>query len=344
MESFAGKLAVVSGGGSGIGRQIVIQLAGQGCSVAACDLNQEAVRETAEMATAGAPLGAKVTGHACDVSSEPQVQRFRDAVLEQHATRHVDLVFNNAGTIGGNSFVAGSREAWERTFAVDWWGVYYCARAFLPLLIESSEGLLVNVCSVHGFFARAVDGYSESAYSTAKFAVKGFSESLIADLRQHAPHVKVALVMPGYIGTEILSNTFRTYGLLESENPDSCDLGNDIAELFGPGRSALLESRIAGGQGLLEVADEFRKNAPTSAADAAALILGALKAGRWRILVGDDAIWLDTWVRTNPEGCYSPELPVKPNSDKLLSRVNARLWGMRRSVARRARHVLSARK
>ena len=140
MDSFMGKLAVVTGGGSGMGRELVRQLAAEGCSVAACDLNPGAVAEIAARAQEGAPPGVRVTSHACDVAEEAQVLRFRDELLERHASDHVDLVFSNAGIGGGESFVNTRRETWERTFAVDWSGVYYCARAFLPLLIASGDG------------------------------------------------------------------------------------------------------------------------------------------------------------------------------------------------------------
>ena len=141
MEPFAGKLAVVTGGGSGMGRELVRQLAAAGCSVAACDVNPQTVEQTAALAGPGAPHGVRVTGHRCDVSEESQVLRFRDELLAEHASDHVDLVFSNAGIGGGGSFVNDSRQEWERTFAVDWWGVYYCARAFLPLLIASGDGI-----------------------------------------------------------------------------------------------------------------------------------------------------------------------------------------------------------
>ncbi|HEY7142935.1 MAG TPA: SDR family NAD(P)-dependent oxidoreductase, partial [Streptosporangiaceae bacterium] len=131
MESFAGKLAVVTGGGSGMGRELVRQLAAQGCSVAACDWHPDAMAETVSLARADAGSGVLVTSHGCDVSDEAQVLRFRGEMLAGHARDHVDLVFANAGIGGGASFVKESREDWERTFAVDFWGVYYCARAFL---------------------------------------------------------------------------------------------------------------------------------------------------------------------------------------------------------------------
>src|SRR6516165_5953802 len=97
MDSFAGKLAVVTGGGSGMGRQLVHQLADAGCSVATCDLREDAAKATAKAAAEGAPVGTKVTGHACDVSDESQVLRFRDEALGRHEATSVQLLFNNAG-------------------------------------------------------------------------------------------------------------------------------------------------------------------------------------------------------------------------------------------------------
>ena len=137
MDSFAGKLAVVTGGGSGIGRELTRQLAAQGCSVAACDLNPDAVAVTAATVWAGAPPGVSVTGHACDVSDEAQVQRFRDELLEEHASDHVDLVFSNAGIFGGGSFVKDARQEWERTFAINWQGAYYYAEMYGPLIAQA---------------------------------------------------------------------------------------------------------------------------------------------------------------------------------------------------------------
>src|SRR5260370_3629269 len=213
VDSFTGKLAVVTGGGSGMGRELVRQLAAQGCSVAACDLNADAVAEAAAVARAGVPPGVRVTAHACDISDEAQVLRFRDELLEEHASDHVDLVFANAGIGGGGSFISDSRQEWERTFAIDWWGVYYCARAFVPLLVASGDGVLVNTSSVNGFWASLGPGMPNTAYSTAKFAVRGFSDALIHGLRVPAPPAPPAAVMPGHVGTHIVANSFRARGL-----------------------------------------------------------------------------------------------------------------------------------
>jgi NAD(P)-dependent dehydrogenase (short-subunit alcohol dehydrogenase family) len=309
VDSFTGKLAVVTGGGSGMGRELVRQLAAQGCSVATCDLNVPAVSQTAAMAQADAPPGVQVTSHACDVSDEAQVLRFRDELLEAHASDHVDLVFSNAGIGGAGSFVKDDREDWERTFAVDWWGVYYCARAFLPLLIASGDGVLVNTSSVNGFWATLGPGMPNSAYCTAKFAVKGFSEALIEDLRSNAPQVRVAVVMPGHIGTDIVANSLRARGQWPPEQMSDAQ----IEELIPPDAQAglvkagmLPEGASAADlrQLLAQMAADFRDKAPLSAADAATVILDGVRSGAWRILVGEDARKLDAAVRAKPETAY----------------------------------------
>jgi NAD(P)-dependent dehydrogenase (short-subunit alcohol dehydrogenase family) len=273
MDSFAGKVAIVTGGGSGMGRELVRQLAAAGCSVATCDLNADTLAETAELASGGAAGIVRITAHVGDVSDEAAVLRFRDEALAAHQTDHVDLVFANAAIGGGGSFINDPREQWERVFAVNWWGVYYTARAFLPLLIASPEGVLVNTSSVNGFWATLGPAWPHTAYSTAKFAVKGFTESLIEDLRTNAPHVRAVLVMPGYIATNIVGNSMRAFGV------------TDAAEI---------EKANAG----------WRDGAPTTAAEAATVILDGVRSGAWRILVGEDATQLDEFVRANPASTY----------------------------------------
>jgi NAD(P)-dependent dehydrogenase (short-subunit alcohol dehydrogenase family) len=303
MDTFEGKLAVVTGAGSGMGRELARQLAAQGCSVAACDWNTEAVAQTAALAQAEAPPGVLVTGHACDVSDESQVLRFRDEFLAQHASDHVDLVFSNAGIGGGGSFVSSDREEWERTFAVDWWGVYYCARAFVPLLIASGDGVLVNTSSVNGLWATLGPGMPNTAYSAAKFAVRGFSEALIEDLRVNAPGVRVAVVMPGHVGTDIIANTFRAHGA-EPGKLGGTELEEARAALTGAGALAEGASDDEVRQFLVQASNEFRDKAPLTAAAAATIILDAVRSGAWRILVGEDATMIDTLVRAKPEAAY----------------------------------------
>jgi NAD(P)-dependent dehydrogenase (short-subunit alcohol dehydrogenase family) len=311
VDSFTGKLAVVTGGGSGIGRELVRELAAQGCSVATCDLNADAVAVTAATAWAAAPPGVLVTSHGCDVSDEAQVLLFRDELLEEHASDHVDLVFSNAGVIGGASFVKDSREEWERTFAINWRGVYLCARAFLPLLIASGDGVLVNTGSAASFWATAGAGAPITAYCTAEFAIKGFSEALIEDLRSHAPQVRVVVVMPGVVNTDIVTNSRRALGLPEWEQLSDAELLGLVTD----GRRAAL---IA--MGLLAEdfsADDLRQLIPRfktefqgkgfTAVQAATIILDGVRSGAWRILVGEEAKMLDEQVRANPEAPFNYE-------------------------------------
>jgi NAD(P)-dependent dehydrogenase (short-subunit alcohol dehydrogenase family) len=328
VEEFAGKLAVVTGGGSGMGRELVRQLAEQGCSVAASDLNPEAVAQAADEAQAQAPAGVRVTGHACDVAEEGQVLRFRDELLAEHASDHVDLVFANAGIGGGESFIAGDRAVWERVIAVDWLGVYYCARAFLPLLMASGEGVLVNTSSVNGLWASLGPGVPQTAYSTAKFAVRGFTEALIEDMRTHAPHVRAVLVMPGHVGTDIVVNSMRGRGLPAPGQLTEAQL----AELIPVGvRPALVKAGLLSEDApadelrlmLVRMNDNFRDKAPVSAAEAAAIILDGVRSGAWRILIGNDARVIDAAVRAKPEAAYDyaelfgrpPVAPSEPEAE-----------------------------
>src|SRR5690242_7788412 len=187
MKDFAGKLAVITGAGSGMGRELALQLASAGCHLGLCDLQPDTLQETRALCTQAAPSGTRISVSRCDVADELSVQAFRDDVLREHATDHIHLLFNNAGIGGGGSFINDSRADWERTFGVCWGGVYLCTRVFLPLLIASDGGHLINVSSVNGFWA-CLGPRAHTAYSAAKFAVKGFSEALVVDLRAHAPH------------------------------------------------------------------------------------------------------------------------------------------------------------
>jgi NAD(P)-dependent dehydrogenase (short-subunit alcohol dehydrogenase family) len=307
VESFEGRLAVVTGGGTGMGRELVIQLATEGCSVATCDLNADAVADTALRAETVAPSGTRITTHVCDVADEAQVNRFRDEVIAQHETDHVHLVFNNAGIGGGGSFIAGKREEWDQTFSVCWGGVYNCSRAFVPLLIASDDGYLVNTSSVNGFWASLGPGIPHTAYSAAKFAVKGFSEALLEDFRINAPHVKVAVVMPGHIGTDIVINSRRILGAPEPEDLSPQELDEFRAGLAVRGLPAdgVADDDLRKMVGMM--GEMFRDSAPLSAAGAASIILDGVRRGAWRILVGDDAQALDVAVRADPEAAYGPD-------------------------------------
>jgi len=307
MDRFEGRLAVVTGAGSGMGRELVRQLAAEGCSVAGCDIDGEAMAETVRLAEKEARPGVRLTGHVCDVSDEAAVERFRDEVLAQHETDHVNLLFNNAGVGGGGSFLNDPREVWERTFAICWGGVYACTRVFMPLLVAADAAHLVNTSSVNGFWAMLAPGIPHTAYSAAKFAVKGFSEALLEDLRLNAPHVKVSVVMPGHIGTDIVSNSRKVHGAAAALDADG--IAQARAELAQRGLPVDSMDDDAVRSMVDMVGDLFRDSAPTSAAEAVAEILDGVRADRWRILVGDDARVLDEHVRADPEGAYEPGGP-----------------------------------
>ncbi len=301
MEQFEGKIAVVTGGGTGMGRELVRQLVAEGCHVAMCDVSEANMRETVSLC---GDAGVRITTHVCDVSDEAQVNAFRDAVMAEHDTQHINLLFNNAGIGGGGEFVTGSREEWERTFAVCWYGVYYGCRAFMPLLVASDAGHVVNTSSVNGFWATLGPGVSHTAYAAAKFAVKGFTEALVTDLRLNAPHVQASVVMPGHIGTSIALNSAGILGRNSSLELSAEEVAVARKRMVARGLPVGNEPDDHIRQMLHQQALDFRDKAPTTAGQAATIILDGVRAGRWRILVGADAEHLDRKVREYPEEAY----------------------------------------
>ncbi|KAI9020569.1 short-chain alcohol dehydrogenase [Hyaloraphidium curvatum] len=260
VKSFSDKLAVVSGGGSGMGRQLVAQLASKGCSVAFCDVRADSLADTLRIARAAAAPGTRITGHAADVSREEDWLRFRAEALAEHGAKCVHLLFLNAGIGGGASMFSTPREEWERCFGISWFGTYYGVRTFLELLAAAPEAHVVCTSSSAVFWP------TTTAYTSAKAAVKSFAESLAADCRLHAPHVGTSVVLPGHVATSIPANT------------------------------ALLQGKgTADGAG-------FAESAPTSAEEAARIILEGVLAGKSRILVGHDAEELDRMAREDPDG------------------------------------------
>ena len=315
MEISAGQIAVVTGGGTGMGRELCRALARVGCHVAMCDVSEENMAETQALCLDDAPEDTLVTCHKADVSVEADINAFRDAVIAEHDTEHVNFVFNNAGIGGGGEFVNGSREDWERTFGVCWYGVYYSSRAFMPLLVAADEGYLINTSSVNGFWASIGPGVSHTAYCAAKFAVKGFTEALITDLRANAPHVQAAVVMPGHVGTSIALNSGKVLG------------HGSALEMSAEDVDRVRERMVAGGlpvgnlpdddirQAMHQRALDFRDKAPCTAQRAADIILDGVRNDRWRILVGEDAVHLDRTVREFPEEAYEPSFMAKLQAD-----------------------------
>jgi NAD(P)-dependent dehydrogenase (short-subunit alcohol dehydrogenase family) len=309
MKSFEGKIAVVTGGGTGMGRELARQLAAEGSHVAMCDVSQENMAQTQALCRS-AGKNVRVTTHLCDVSVERQVLAFRDEVVAQHKAQYVDLLFNNAGIGGGGSFVRDDREEWDKTFDVCWGGVYNCSRAFVPLMLKSKEAHLVNTSSVNGFWASLGPNSAHTAYSAAKFAVKGFSEALINDFKLNAPHIKVSVVMPGHIGTDIVHNSGKILGRNPKEMSDD-QLDEARARMMRGGFPVQGATNDQLRQALVMIGDSFRDMAPMTAAQAATVILDGVRNERWRILVGKDAQVLDAMVRESPEDAYGEKFMEK---------------------------------
>ncbi|HWX06161.1 MAG TPA: SDR family NAD(P)-dependent oxidoreductase [Bradyrhizobium sp.] len=308
MKDFAGRVAVITGGGTGMGRALARQLVAEGCNVAMCDVSAEAMAETKRLCEVERlPQGLRVTTHVADVSIEDQLTRFRDELAEQQVTDRIHLLFNNAGIGGGGSLFTNTREQWERTFNICWGGVYLGVRTFLPMLLTADEGHIVNTSSVNGFWASVGMGVSHTAYSAAKFAVKGFTEALINDLRLNAPHIKCSVVMPGHIGTSIVSNSRKIQTGSESDQLSTNELLSARRRLEGMGVDTAPMSDDDIQKIAADRARSFRDEAPMTAAAAAKVILDGVKAGRWRILVGEDARRLDERVREAPERAYDAE-------------------------------------
>jgi NAD(P)-dependent dehydrogenase (short-subunit alcohol dehydrogenase family) len=305
MKDLAGRIAVVTGGGTGMGRELVRQLVAEGCNVSMCDVSAQTMAETKRLCESERlPQGLRITTHLADVSDEAQVQRFRNEVADRQDTDKIHLLFNNAGIGGGGSMLAHSREEWERTFNVCWGGVYYNTRAFLPMLQKAERGHIVNTSSVNGFWASVGPRVPHTAYSAAKFAVKGFTEALIADLRINAPHILCSVVMPGHIGTSIVANSRKIQAGTESDEITAVEIAQARPRIAAAGIdvSALSDDDIRAR--MAERARSFLEDAPTTAAEAATIILDGVKADQWRILVGDDAHTLDARVRQSPERAY----------------------------------------
>ena len=260
MRDLEGKVAVITGAGHGIGRETAVALASKGCRLAICDNNEaalEGVRHELEEA------GATVTAHAVDVSDREQVARFASDVVEAHGEAHV--LVNNAGVTVYASFEEHEIEDFEWIVGVNFWGVVYGTKAFLPLLKQRPEGHIVNISSINGMIPFPNNG----PYNAAKFAVRGFNKTLIQELRGSPIHIMS--VHPGGIKTNIVSN-MRYYKHAHQ------DINHQ------------------------ELVDVFDRSARTTADKAAKIIISGIKKNKKRLLVGTDAGIMDMMVRMFPLG------------------------------------------
>ncbi|PJK19122.1 SDR family NAD(P)-dependent oxidoreductase [Mycolicibacterium goodii] len=259
MEGFAGKVAVVTGAGSGIGQALAIELGRSGAKLAISDVDTEGLAATEERLKA---IGAPVKADRLDVTEREAFQLYADAVKEHYGK--VNQIYNNAGIAFTGDVEITEFKDIERVMDVDFWGVVNGTKAFLPHLIASGNGHVINVSSVFGLFS--VPG--QAAYNSAKFAVRGFTEALRQEMAVAKHPVKVTTVHPGGIKTAIARNATAAEGLDAKE----------LAEAFD------------------------KKLANTTPQRAAAIILDGVRKNKARVLVGPDAKVLDIIVRITGSG------------------------------------------
>jgi len=258
MTHFTGKVAVVTGAGSGIGRALSVELAKRGAKLAICDVDTHGLAETEALVKAA---GGEVKADHLDVSQRELVLTYADSVVEHFG--RVNMVFNNAGIAFTGDIEAMSFKDMDRVMDVDFWGVVSGTKAFLPHLIASGDGHVINISSIFGLFSVP----TQSAYNAAKFAVRGFTEALRQEMNINNRPVKVTCVHPGGIKTNIARNGEQVDGL------DHDELSNS-----------------------------FDKMARTSPEKAAKVILKGVEKNKARVLIGADAWVLDKFVRVTGPG------------------------------------------
>jgi NADP-dependent 3-hydroxy acid dehydrogenase YdfG len=259
MEGFAGKVAAVTGAGSGIGQALAIELGRSGAKLAISDIETEGLARTEERLAA---IGVPVKADRLDVTERERFLAYADEVKEHFGV--VNQIYNNAGIAFTGDIEVSQFKDIERVMDVDYWGVVNGTKAFLPHLIASGDGHVINISSVFGLFSAP----SQAAYNAAKFAVRGFTEALRQEMILAGHPVKVTTVHPGGIKTNIARNATAAEGLDKDE----------LADMFD------------------------KKLATTSPQKAARIILDGVRKNRARVLVGPDAKALDIIVRVTGSG------------------------------------------
>jgi NAD(P)-dependent dehydrogenase (short-subunit alcohol dehydrogenase family) len=264
MKDFSGKVAAITGAGSGIGRALAHELARRGAHLALSDIDEVGLAET----VAGCEgQGVKVTSQRLDVVQREAVYAWADQVVADHG--RVNLIINNAGVALGALIENMSYEDFEWLMGINFWGVVYGTKAFLPHLKASGEGHIVNLSSVFGLISIP----TQSAYNAAKFAVRGFTDALRIELEMEKAPVSCTTIHPGGIKTNIARNA---------------RIDDSVANLAGGADRAF---------------GDFDKIALTSPAKAARQILTAVERDRRRALIGPDAKVFDLISRM-PAGLY----------------------------------------
>ena len=261
MKSFAHKVAAITGAGSGIGRALALNLAKQGCHLALSDVNEKGLAETVDQAKA---FGVNVTSQKLDVANKEGVHAWANAVVHEHGK--VNLIFNNAGVALGSTVEGMSYDELAWVMNINFWGVVYGTKAFLPYLKASGDGHIINISSIFGICAQP----TQSAYNASKFAVRGFTEALRQELDIENAPVSVTCVHPGGIKTNIakaakMNDSIKNIGL----NPATST-------------------------------QNFEKLFRTTPEEAANVILKAVQKDARRALIGSDAYVVDAMQRLLP--------------------------------------------
>ena len=262
MKSFRDRVAVITGAGSGIGRALAIELGAAGCKLAISDINEAAVKQVAKELKAN---GREVIADRLDVADREAFYAYAEKVVKKFGT--VNLVINNAGVALGSTVEQTSYEDFEWLMGINFWGVVYGTKAFLPHLKNADQGHIVNISSVFGLIGVP----SQSAYNAAKFAVRGFTESLRQELELEGSSVSCTSVNPGGIKTNIARNA---------------RMNDSVKE-------------ITGKTGENNVQD-FEKMFRTTPEEAAATIIAGIRGNKRRVLIGADAVAIDTMQRLLP--------------------------------------------
>jgi short-subunit dehydrogenase len=261
MKNFKDKVAAITGAGSGIGQQLALQLATQGCHLALSDMNEQGLAETLALVSKY-PIEVSLTR--VDVAQKDQVYAWAEETQQRFG--RINLIFNNAGVAMASSVEGMTYDEMEWIFDINFWGVVYGTKAFLPYLKQSGDGHIINTSSLFGLTAQP----TQSAYNATKFAVRGFTEALRQELDIEAGNVSATCVHPGGIRTNIannakMSDSIRSLGL----NPE-------------------------------KASRSFNKVLKTPPEDAAKVILKAVQQNQARVLIGNDAKILDLIQRITP--------------------------------------------
>ena len=219
MEQLNGKVAVVTGGASGIGRAVALALAAESMKVVVADIEQPPLDSTVAEITAA---GGVASGVGCDVSDWESVENLRARCEEVFGP--ADVLMNNAGVAGGGSISEVDLKAWEWTLGVNLWGVIYGVKAFLGAMIERGRGHVINTASIAGHLASTGMG----AYNTSKHAVVGFSETLQQEMLEGNTGVGVTCLCPGFVATNIISSERNRQERYRDPGPDLDLLNRDL--------------------------------------------------------------------------------------------------------------------